>query len=113
MHEMALCEGVLRILEDEAARQNFQTVRMVRLEIGRLSHVEPEAMAFCFDAVTRGTLAEHARLQIDRPDGIAWCMDCAESVVIGSRADPCPRCDGHHLQVTGGDDMTIKELEVD
>ena len=36
----------------------------VWLEIGVLSHVAPEALRFCFDAVTRGGLAEGAQLEI-------------------------------------------------
>lgn len=112
MHEMALCESVLKILEEEAVRQRFERVKSVWLEIGRLSHVEPEAMRFCFDAVTRGTLADGASLEILRPAGAAWCMDCGDRVEIEDRTAPCPECGGYRLQVTGGDDMKIKELEV-
>ncbi|MEO5338080.1 MAG: hydrogenase maturation nickel metallochaperone HypA [Magnetospirillum sp. WYHS-4] len=113
MHEMSLCESVIRILEDEAKRQGFSKVRVVRLEIGRLGHVEPEAMSFCFEAVKRDTLAADARLEILTPPGQAWCMDCGKAVEIAQRYDPCPTCAGHRLQVTGGDGMRIKELEVD
>lgn len=112
MHEMALCESVLRILEEEAARQRFERVKAVWLEIGQLSHVEPEAMRFCFEAVTSGTLADGANLEILRPSGEAWCLDCGKPVTIDSRTDPCPECSGFRLQVTGGEDMKIKELEV-
>jgi hydrogenase nickel incorporation protein HypA/HybF len=112
MHEMALCESVLRILEDEAVRQRFEEVKTVWLEIGQLSHVEPEAMRFCFAAVTKGTLADGANLEILRPAGDAWCMDCSRAVTIASRTDACPECNGYRLQVTGGEDMKIKELEV-
>jgi hydrogenase nickel incorporation protein HypA/HybF len=44
----------------------------VVLEIGRLSSVEPEALAFCFDLVM-GRIAEGARLQIDALPGSGWC----------------------------------------
>ncbi|MCG8443603.1 MAG: hydrogenase maturation nickel metallochaperone HypA [Caulobacterales bacterium] len=110
---MSLCESVLAIIEAEAQKQAFQAVRAVRLEIGALSHVEPEAMAFCFEAVTKGTIASGARLEILRPPGQAWCMDCERSVTVGARFDPCPDCGGHKLHVTGGDELRIKDLEVD
>lgn len=112
MHEMALCESVIAILEDEAVKQDFVRVSTIWLEIGTLSHVEPEAMRFCFAAVARGTLAEDARLVIERPAGSAWCMECGRSVVIDSRTETCPECHGFQLQVTGGGDMRIRELEV-
>ncbi|GAB6054340.1 hydrogenase maturation nickel metallochaperone HypA [Magnetospira thiophila] len=112
MHEMSLTESMVRIMEDQALAQGFKTVTTVWLELGELSHAEPEAMRFCFEAVTRGTLAEGAVLEIIRTPGQAWCMDCAQSVVIARRYDPCPTCGGHKLQVTDGEDMRIKELEV-
>lgn len=112
MHEMSLCEGVLSVLEQEAAKQGFSTVSAVWLEIGELSAVDPEAMLFSFDAVTRNTLAQGAELHIIDVPGTAWCMPCAESVSVKQRFDACPKCGSHQLQVTGGDEMKIKELEV-
>lgn len=113
MHEMSLAEGIVRILEQEAANQGFTRVKIVWLELGELSHVSPEAMEFCFDAVTRTTLAEGARLEIIRVPGTAWCMACAEPITITNRVDGCPKCGGHQLQITGGEDMRLKELEVE
>jgi hydrogenase nickel insertion protein HypA len=63
---MSLAEGVLQLIEDAARQQAFAKVQTVWLEIGQLSGVEPEAMAFCFDAVTRGSIAQGARLEIIR-----------------------------------------------
>lgn len=113
MHEMSLAEGVLQIMEDQARVQNFTRVKAVWLDIGELSHVDPQAIAFCFDAVTRGSLAEGAKLEILRTPGRAWCHDCTATVDVKALTDPCPACGGHKLQVTGGDDMRVRELEVD
>ncbi|MCP5373025.1 MAG: hydrogenase maturation nickel metallochaperone HypA [Hyphomicrobiales bacterium] len=112
MHEMSLIEGVLRILADEARRQNFDRVTKVWLEVGVLSHAEPEALAFCFDAATRGTLAEGAMLEVIRTAGKAWCARCSENVPVRNRYDACPRCGGYQLQVVEGDELRVKELEV-
>lgn len=113
MHEMSLCEGVLQILEDNARSQGFERVKTVWLEIGGLSGVEVEAMRFSFDVVTRGTLANEARLEILEIPGEAWCMRCATTVPVKQRFDACPDCGSYQLQVTGGEEMKIKELEVE
>ncbi|MCP3881127.1 MAG: hydrogenase maturation nickel metallochaperone HypA [Sulfitobacter sp.] len=113
MHEMSLCEGVLQILEDNAKQQGFERVKTVWLEIGDLSGVEPEAMRFCFDAVMRGTLADQAGLEIIEAPGRAWCMQCSKAVPASRRFDACPECGSYQLQVTGGDELKIKELEVE
>jgi Zn finger protein HypA/HybF involved in hydrogenase expression len=52
-------------------------VLAVRLEIGKLAQVEPEAMRFAFDVVKRGSLADQASLEIVETDGTAWCMPAA------------------------------------
>jgi hydrogenase nickel incorporation protein HypA/HybF len=87
-------------------------VRAVLLEIGTLSHVEVQALRFCFDAVTRGTVADGARLDVQAVPGRAWCMPCGESVALERLGDACPRCGSYQLQVTAGEEMKVKEVEV-
>jgi hydrogenase nickel incorporation protein HypA/HybF len=113
VHELSLSEGMLGLIQDSARRDGFARVRTVWLEIGRLAGVEVEALRFCFDAVTRGSCAEGATLEIERPPGRAWCLGCGDSVTIEDAQAGCPRCGGHQLQVTGGNEMRIKELEVE
>ena len=113
MHEMSLCEGVLQVLETEAKKQGFSRVKRVILDIGVLSGVEIPALEFAFEVVMRGSLAENALLEINELEAQAWCMVCAESVAIKARYDACPRCGSYQLQVSSGDEMRIKELEVD
>jgi hydrogenase nickel incorporation protein HypA/HybF len=112
MHEMALAEGMLGIVEDTARRNGGARVTAVRLEIGALSHVEPEALRFCFDAVTRGSLAENAALEIVTTPGQAWCMPCGETVDLPRLGEPCPRCGSYQLQVSQGDEMRVQEIEI-
>ena len=113
MHEMSLCESVLQLIERNAARHHFARVTLVTLEIGELAGVDVEAMRFGFEAVTRGTLAAEAELQIVQTPGRAWCMPCGEEVYVNNRLAPCPACGSHQLQVTGGEDMLLKQLEVE
>jgi hydrogenase nickel insertion protein HypA len=104
MHEMALVAGVMRIIEDQAVAQGFRKVRTVFLEVGGLSHVDPESMRFAFNAQRPGTLAAEARLEIVATAGRAWCLECSESVPLSRRGDPCPQCDVYKLTVIAGQD---------
>ena len=61
----------------------------------------------------RGTVAEHATLEINELKAQAWCMQCAEVVTVKQRYDACPKCGSYQLQVSSGDELKIKELEVD
>jgi hydrogenase nickel incorporation protein HypA/HybF len=113
MHEMSLAEGVLQAIADSARANRFARVRRVWLEIGELAGVEPEALRFCFDAVTRGSMAEGAALDIVSTPGTAWCMDCARTVALPALDAACPGCGGWLLQVNGGRELRVKELEVE
>jgi len=113
MHEMALCQGLVQILEEQAKVHAYTRVKTVRLEIGPLATVEPEALRFCFDVATRGTLAENAKLDIVTTAASTWCFSCGETVTISGRNGVCPNCGSYQVQATGGDEMRIKELEVD
>ncbi len=70
MHEMALCESILELIEEQARAQRFTRVSAVALEVGRLAAVEIEALRFGFDVVMRGSLAEKARLEIIETEGL-------------------------------------------
>ncbi len=111
MHEMSLCEGIREVIEDQARVHDVSKVTRVRVEIGRFSGVEKPALAFAFDVVMRGSVAEGAALELLDVPGRAMCFDCGEEVEIADRLDPCPNCGGGRLMPTGGDEMRIKDRE--
>lgn len=113
MHEMSLAEGILQIAEDAVRREGAQRVKTVVVEIGRLSSVEPQALAFCFDAVTRGGVADGAALELVTVEGAGWCMRCSVEVPMQAAYDECPRCGSAQVQVTRGTEMRVKELEIE
>jgi hydrogenase nickel incorporation protein HypA/HybF len=113
MHEMSLAEGVLQLVEDTARRESANRVKLVVLEIGRLSSVEPEAIRFCFEAVTHGSIAQGAALEIIAVPGAGWCMPCAETVAMSELYGACPKCGSHQVQPTGGTEMRVKEIELE
>lgn len=112
MHEMALTESLVDMLEEEGRKQGFARVKRVRIEIGALGHVEPQAMAFCFTAVTRGTIADGAALDIVATPGQGWCFACEKTTPLSERFGACAHCGGRQVQMTGGDELRVKELEV-
>jgi hydrogenase nickel incorporation protein HypA/HybF len=109
---MSLAEGIVDILEEESQRHGFERVLQVRVAVGALGGVEPEALQFCFDAVCRGTLAEGATLNIERVPGQAWCLGCTQVVQLSERYDACPQCGGFELQLQAGDELRLLDLEV-
>jgi len=113
MHEMSLCESILRIIEDQASVQHYHKVKTVYLEVGALAGVQVEALQFGFDVVMKDSIAASADLKIIDLLGQAWCLQCMKNVEIRQRFDACPECGAYQLQVNGGEELRIKELEVE
>ncbi|WP_028215123.1 hydrogenase maturation nickel metallochaperone HypA [Paraburkholderia mimosarum] len=113
MHELSLAGGVLASVEAAAERERFVSVKMLRLEVGRLAGVEVEALRFALDAIAPGTCFAGARVEIEEPTGSAWCMNCNVSVPLAARGDPCAQCGGYWLQPNGGMGLRIVDLIVD
>ena len=112
MHEMSLAGGILRMVEEAAAREHFRRVSRLTLEAGALAGVEVRALRFALEAMTPGTILDGAAIDIDQPAGTAWCMACCDSVDIIARTDPCPHCGGWQLTPTGGTELKVRELIV-
>ncbi|MBP1885077.1 hydrogenase maturation nickel metallochaperone HypA [Sinorhizobium mexicanum] len=112
MHEMSLMESVIEIICGTARLNGARRVKSVRLDVGVLSHVDPNALLFCYDAVRRGTLADRARLEINRITGEGWCLDCGTTVALKERFGACPHCGRHRVQMTAGDELKIRDMEV-
>lgn len=113
MHEMTLAEQMLQIIEEAAVAQNFTQVRTIWVEVGQLSCVEKEALRFCFSAVVDGTIARQARLEFIDIKGRGRCIQCEYEVDINTLYAACSVCGSHAIQVIAGDEMRIRELEVE
>lgn len=113
MHEISICQSLMRIIDESLRAGTAARVKKVRLEIGALAAVEPHALRFGFDVVSRGTLAEGSELEIAVVPGKAWCIQCTAEREIVRYGSHCPVCDGMMLPRGGGDMLRVKELEVE
>lgn len=113
MHEMSLCETVVSNIEESAKLHSFLRVNRVVLEIGKLSCVEIEAMRFAFDLVAKDSVARGSILDIVVKPGLAWCYDCDQQLEVQERYEACSNCGSYPLKITGGEELRIKELEVE
>jgi hydrogenase nickel incorporation protein HypA/HybF len=112
MHEASLAGGVLQLIEQAAARENFSRLLTLRLEAGQLAGVDVRALRFALESIAPGTLLEGAVIEIADPPGSAWCMGCSQSVGIAQRGQACPSCGSYQLQATGGTELRVVDMEV-
>jgi hydrogenase nickel incorporation protein HypA/HybF len=108
VHELALMDGVVRAV---AERVDGGRVTRVRLEVGRLAAVVPDAMRFCFEVCARGTALEAAALEIEEVPGRARCRSCGAELEVPDPLAFCA-CGGADLELLAGMELRIKEVEV-
>ena len=112
MHEAALALSLMELVDEVAQREGARAVRVIEVELGALSCVEPEAFAQAVSVAAMGRLAEGASLSLLRPPGQARCMGCGDDVTLFQRDEACPQCGSHRLLVTAGEQMRLKAIEV-
>ncbi len=108
MHELGIARNIVEIVAEQA---NGQQVNKVRLEIGKLSAVMPDAIRFCFDICTKETVLEGAELIIDEIEGRGKCADCGIEIVLGQLAAVCS-CGSRKVVCIAGQELRVKEMEV-
>ena len=109
MHELAItCSIVDLVLEAADERK----VARVTLEIGKLAGVMPDAIAFCFPEVAKGTQLEDATLEIHEIDGLARCHLCGAEFSTPSMLTACA-CGSLQFVRLRGEELNVKSIEID
>ncbi len=108
VHELALMEGVVETIADQLGDEH---VAMVRLEIGELAGVDLDALRFCFDVCTRGTLLEGSELAILTIAGRARCRSCGAEQAMRALASACT-CGSFDRELVAGAELRLKDVEV-
>ncbi|HEX4024160.1 MAG TPA: hydrogenase maturation nickel metallochaperone HypA [Steroidobacteraceae bacterium] len=108
MHELSVTQSIVAICAEHAAGAR---VLRVRLQIGRLAAILPDAVRFCFDLCTDGTVLQDAQLEIIEIPGRAVCCRCGAQLTLN---EPFGRCDcgSTELTVIAGQELRIEQMEV-
>lgn len=113
MHEVSLMEQTLEIAIDRARSQNSTQIHRLKMRIGELSGVVPEALNFAFDVVTQGTIAEGAKLEIETVPTVCYCSQCdREFHPVDAYIYECPDCGNLSFQIRSGREIELTSLEV-
>jgi hydrogenase nickel incorporation protein HypA/HybF len=109
MHELAITQDMVAAVAETVGPAR---VARVRLQIGTLAGVVPEALRFCFDACSRGTTLEGATLEIDEIAARGRCRGCGAEMAMTSFVDVCA-CGGVEVEMLAGQELRIKDVEVE
>ena len=113
MHEMSIAQSVLDIILQETRNHKLNRVISVALKVGDLSAVETESLRFCFELVSKGTLVEGARLDIERVQVTGSCQDCGTDFTVEELVFSCPSCKGPRVQMLSGRELSVESFEAE
>jgi hydrogenase nickel incorporation protein HypA/HybF len=113
MHEFSIMQSALNQALREARLAGAVRVHEIRLRIGVLSGVVPDALQFAFEALTPGTSAEGAQLTIEEVPARFWCAPCGKEFVSANLYSECPDCGHPSGELRAGREMELSSMEVD
>lgn len=108
MHELAITQSVVDAVTE---RIGDARVSVIRLRVGRLSGVLPDAMQFCFEMIVAGTALEGAAMEIDEPEGRARCRSCGTDFTLPDLILLCD-CGSADVEVLAGRELTVASVEL-
>ena len=113
MHELAIMDSALTQVLEQAQKAGAESVHVVRLRVGVLSGVVPDALQFAFEALVPGTVAETARLEIETVPARFWCATCRNEFVSDDLFSECPSCRNPSADLRAGREMELTSMEIE
>ncbi|MFD8087834.1 hydrogenase maturation nickel metallochaperone HypA [Kitasatospora sp. NPDC059722] len=112
MHEMSIAAAVVEQVDEAAREHGAAGVARVRLQVGELAGVVPEALDFCFELACAGTLVAGAVLDTEAVAARARCTPCEVEWAVGMPPDlGCPSCSGGGVELLCGRELQILGVE--
>ncbi len=115
MHELQVTEKILDIVLKHAKANSVNKVLSIQLKIGDLSDLENEWVQRYFDYLSKDTIAENAKLKIERAPVVMKCDSCSNSFEVNIKEVKdiqCPDCENKKCSLISGRDYYIKDMEV-
>ncbi len=114
MHELPVTEKILDIIIAHAEKNSVQKVISVNLMIGELSDLEDEWIQNYFDYLAKNSVAEGAKLVIEKVPVVMRCNGCSNPFQVDIKEIKemqCPACDSKDYTLISGKDYYIKNME--
>jgi hydrogenase nickel incorporation protein HypA/HybF len=112
MHEISIMQGTLDLALHTAQGSAATQIHSLRLRVGSMTGVVPEALQFAFEALSEGTLAAGARLDIEMVPASCWCADCQSEFDSTDWLQQCPKCHRTSAELRHGLELELASMEI-
>lgn len=113
MHELAIARSIVEIASAAADEAGAGRVTAVRVRIGALTAVVPEALNASYEVASRGTLLEGSSLDVSQASAVIHCSICRRQVELPDLTRfACPVCGMPGTDLRGGRELEVESIEV-
>jgi hydrogenase nickel incorporation protein HypA/HybF len=113
MHELSVTKGILKICIEEGERYKVKEINKVNIKVGELTGLVPNCIAYYFNIVAKGTIAEGAEILIEKIPVSIHCEECGFEGELGKNNYYCPKCSGSKYKIIKGREFYLDTMEVD
>ena len=110
MHEATVAQSVFEVISAEATKQNARPVA-AKISCGVFNAVNNDALCFAFEAISKGTLCEGLKLNIEQKPMQARCKNCANPFPFDLHQPNCPRCNSDDFELLPDAPLLLEEIE--
>lgn len=96
---------------EEGSRHGVQRVKSIKLQVGAMAAVVPESLSFCFDLLSRDSIASGAVLEIETVPVVARCSTCNILFQVEDQVFLCPECSEPTLELVSGRELSVVSIE--
>lgn len=113
MHEMSIVQGLIAIIKEEMDNSGAARLRSVRVKIGEMAGILPDALKTSFEVITAQNGMDGAVLNIDISPLAGYCRKCKKGFKVIDYRFSCPDCGVSDIDIVSGREMSIVEIEVE
>ena len=116
MHEMSLVRSLLQLVDQVLAENHAATAKVIEIEIGPLSGVEPDLVRGAFEQLAIHSRWHETELVIAESCLVVECLECQSETELTDFVFRCDQCNSGKVQVIQGDQfrclsVTIEEID--
>lgn len=113
MHELALVQSIIEIVEQEIEKHNIVKLRAIHLSVGTMCCVVPEQMKFCFEILTANSSLMNTELIIRIVPNVYRCQVCQTEFSAEKIISNCHFCRQENPELISGRELLVEFLEVE
>jgi hydrogenase nickel incorporation protein HypA/HybF len=113
MREDNATRGILDRAMQQARGKGASRITDVYVAVGAISNYSEEPVRLCWGELSKGTIAEGARLHFRRIEAELQCMACFTRYRPEGEEIRCPQCGSSGAKVLAGEEFYMEALDVE